>query len=149
MYNETGCLVNSTARQYMNTKHISIIALFIALMLFMPSIYIIFAAGGVLPPIFYLYFIIGSNGDITFTVIWLVHLLIYSAINLVISYLVIEFFIYKKSGQDKCIRFTFAVIAVLIMFSFLPIYAVGTHSTSKGVNIIGAYKSAGSVSSLP
>ena len=110
----------------------------------MPSLYIIFVAGGFLPPIFYLYYIIGETEEVI-TIIWLVHFILYSLINFVISFIVIELFIYKKYGPDKSTSKTFIVIAVLIMASFLPIYSIGT----QWVNITDAYKLAGRISYLP
>ena len=132
----------------MNTKAILVLVLFTAFMMLVPSLYIIFVAGGFLPPIFYLYFILGS-GEQPIATIWLIHLIVYSGINLLISYIVIKLFICKKYAPTKCMISTFIVITVLIMLSFLPIYSIGTHSSSKGVNIVGVYKLAHRISYLP
>lgn len=121
--------------------------LFITLMGFAPSIYIIFVAGGTLPPVFYLYFLLGADGQ-GIAIMWLVHLIIYSVIFFAIAYFFVEF-LYKKFDKSKTITIYFFVVMGIVLFSFVPVYSVGGHNSAKTANIISVYKSAGSISYLP
>jgi hypothetical protein len=131
----------------MSTKLKIKTALFFILMLFAPSFYFIFVAAGFLPPIFYLFYIVGSE-ELTITAIWLVHLLIYSVIYFAISYAIIEF-IYKICSSNTR-KVTISSLSLLLVFiSLLPIYVIGGHNSASTTNIFGAYKSAGAISYLP
>ena len=121
--------------------------LFMALMNFAPSLYIIFVAGGLLPPIFYLYFILGSSEQVVITM-WLVHLIIYSVIFFSISSFFVKF-VYNKYEPNKIKVIISSAIIGLALLSFIPIYNIGGHSSSKTTNIIGVYESADRVSYLP
>jgi hypothetical protein len=116
-------------------------------MLFAPSFYYMAVAAGFLPPIFYLFYIAGSNEHFI-TILWLVHLLVYSAIYFAISFITIEF-IYKYCSFSKRKIIIPPLLLVLIFISLLPIYVVGGHNSASSTNIFGVYKSAGAISYLP
>jgi hypothetical protein len=122
-------------------------AFFFILMLFAPSIYFIFVAAGLLPPIFYLFYIVGSK-ELFITTMWLVHLIIYSVIYFAISYAIIEF-IYKICSSNTRKVAISSLLLLPIFTSLLPIYLIGGHNSASATNIFGAYKSAGAISYLP
>jgi len=126
------------------------IPLFLILMLFAPSHYYIFVAAGFLPPIFYLFYIVGSN-QISITLLWLAHLSIYSVLFFAISYATIELVckICTPKNFKVVISSLLIALVLLISISLLPIYVIGGHSRTSTTNIFGAYKSAGAISEVP
>jgi len=134
----------------MNEKTTFKIILFLVLIMLAPSLYFVFVAGGFLPPIFFLYFIIGGKSEVvSLAWLWLVHLSIYSVMYFVISYAIVEL-IYRIHDSIKTKVIISSFILVLIFGSLLPIYNIGAHhGGSKSINIIGVYKSADIKSLLP
>lgn len=115
------------------------------LMLFAPSIYFIGVAAGVLPAIFYFYFVIGDRSTL---VIWGIHLVIYAVLYFAVAHVFINF-LSRVVGKRWAAGIASAAMILIVAVSLFPIYVLGGHNSSVSVNIVEIYKRAGMLSKVP
>lgn len=120
--------------------------LFLALINFFPTLYIVYAAAGFIPPVFYIYYSLSDQCAIQG--LWIVHSIIYVLLFLVISLLITFFIHYPKSNITR-FRIFMSIVMALVILSIFPIYYLGLHNYPFSYNIFDLYQYGGYLSYLP
>ncbi|MBM2841468.1 MAG: hypothetical protein HW412_1996 [Bacteroidetes bacterium] len=117
--------------------------IFVSLWLFFPAIYFILVAAGWLPGILYLAFCFGPDA-----LFWIVHVLVY-AIIYYLAAMGLARLLFRIADPRRRAYVLYGAIALMALASLFPIYAVGLHARGYAVNIVGAFREAGKISTVP
>jgi len=127
----------------LSSQKLSWFLIFVSLWLFLPAIYVIIVAAGWIPAILYVAFCFGPDSPF-----WIVHVLVYAIIYHLTAKALTRLLFRIPDGRRRAYVLCSA-LALMGLASLFPIYAVGLHARGYAVNIIGAFRDAGQLSSVP